>query len=129
LPVTMGPATPAAILGATCIAYDATGMSYSINPVANAVGYQWEVPSGWTYTTSADQRTITITTTNNTAGVIRIKALGCNQNANSGFKELPVSVGPPQPGEIAGAGCIITPGGQETYSITPVVNAAGYTWT
>jgi len=129
LAVTVGPATPGAISGAACVSYGTTGMNYSIGPVANAVGYQWEVPAGWSYTASADQRAITITSTNNTAGVIRVKALGCSTAANSSFRELPLSIGPPQPGTITGLACIATPGGHETYSVQPVANATGYAWT
>jgi hypothetical protein len=129
LPVTMGPATPAAISGAVCVSYGTTGMNYSISPVANAMGYLWEVPAGWSYTASSDQRTITVTATNNTAGTIRVRALGCSPGANSSFRDLQVSVGPPQPDVISGASCIVTPGGHETYTVTPVTNATGYTWT
>ena len=128
LPVRIGPAPPAAVLGPACVAYDATGMRYSINPVADAIGYQWDVPVGWSYAASPDQQSITITATNNVAGTIRVKALGCNESANSGFRNLQVSVGPPQPGAINGLRCIATPGSVVTYSVAPVANAVGYTW-
>jgi hypothetical protein len=128
LPVRIGPATPAAIFGPVCIAYGTIAMSYRINAVADAIGYQWEVPAGWSYVTSPDQHSITITATNSTAGTIRVKALGCNESANSDFRNLQVSVGPPQPGTINGLRCIVTAGSPVTYSVSPVVNAVGYTW-
>jgi hypothetical protein len=127
LTVTMGPTAPGAPAGPVCVAHDAVGMIYSVSTVANAVGYQWEAPPGWSYSTSEDQRSITITATNNIAGSIRVRALGCNANANSEFSSLPIAVGPAQPGIITGPSCL-TPGQSGMYSVVPVANATGYEW-
>ncbi|MBT1689817.1 T9SS type A sorting domain-containing protein [Dawidia soli] len=128
LAVRMGPATPAAISGPVCIAYGATGMLYSIDTIADAIGYQWEVPAGWSYAAGPDQHSITITATDNTAGTIRVKALGCDESANSNYRSLQVSIGPPPPSTINGLRCIATAGNLVTYSVAPVVNAVGYAW-
>lgn len=128
LDVTMGPPLPGNITGLECVAYGTTGMTYNIAPVANATGYEWEVPAGWTKSVSADQLTLTTTPTNNTSGDVRVRALGCSSGANSAFKALTVNVGPPQPGTITGPICITSPGGNVVYSVTPVANANGYAW-
>ena len=128
LDVTMGPPLPGNITGLECVAYGTTGMTYSIGAVANATGYEWQVPSGWTNSISTDGLTITITGTNNTSGDVRVRALGCSSGAHSAFKALTVNVGPPQPGLITGPTCITPSGGNLVYSVTPVANANGYTW-
>jgi hypothetical protein len=128
LDVTVGPTLPGNITGPECVAYGTTGMTYSIGSVANATGYEWQVPPGWMNSISADKLTITIFATNNTSGDVRVRALGCSSAANSAFKVLTVNIGPPQPGVITGPACITSSGGNLVYSVTPVTNANGYAW-
>ncbi len=79
------PATPGVISGPTCTTAG-TAVTYSIQPVTNAIGYQWTLPTGWTGTSSSN----TITVTPNTAsGTIKVKALGC---VNSADQSLAVKI-------------------------------------
>jgi hypothetical protein len=128
LAVTMGPALPAAIAGPACVAYNSTSLTYSIDPVTNATGYQWEIPAGWIGATSSDNRSITISNMVTAGGEVRVKALGCSAGANSEFKVLNVAVGPQQPGLITGLDCVTPSGGNQVYSVAAVTNATGYTW-
>lgn len=52
--------TPLAPSGMTTVCPGANTISYSINPVPNAVGYNWYLPPGASFTTSADELSITV---------------------------------------------------------------------
>lgn len=58
------PAMPGFVTGLATQCPQETGENYSINPVSNATGYTWAVPTGWTITGGQNTTGITITTGN-----------------------------------------------------------------
>ncbi len=78
------PARPAAITGTTTQCPTATGQQYSVTPVANALAYNWTVPTGWSITSGSGTNTITVTTgTTGQNGTISVRASnGCGTSAS-----------------------------------------------
>ncbi len=58
--MTTTPATPGIITGSAVVCEGATGVSYSISPVAEATSYTWTVPSGATITAGSSTEAITV---------------------------------------------------------------------
>ena len=121
--VNQPPAQPAQITGSNTICKDSI-QTYSINAVANATGYTWVLPAGWSG--SSTSNTIQVTA-GSTSGTISVKA---NNNCGSSpIQSLAVTVNQPpgQPTQITGSNTICKDSTQ-TYSINAVANATGYIW-
>jgi uncharacterized protein (TIGR02145 family) len=52
---------PGAVTGPTMVCQGDTGMTYSVNPVTGATGYQWHVPPGVIITSGSNTSTIKVT--------------------------------------------------------------------
>jgi hypothetical protein len=117
------PQTPGAITGNTTVC-EGVSSTYSVTPVSGATFYTWQLPSGWTGTS-----------TTNTIHVIPgalsgdISVTAGNDCGSSQLSSLAVNVSPvpTQPGAISGNTAICA-GTAQTYSILPVANATSYTW-
>ena len=96
------PATPGAISGTATQCPSLTGQVYSISPVANAISYNWTVPTGWSITSGAGTTSITVNTgTSGQNGNITVQAVnGCTPNA---ARSLTVTVTPSVGGTISGS--------------------------
>jgi hypothetical protein len=101
--------------------------SYSVTPVSG-ITYTWSLPSGWTLNSGQGTGSI-LTTVGNTAGTITV--IPSNACGNGPSRTLAVNplLLPFNPGSITGnaAPCQRSPG--NVYSVNPVSNATGYTWT
>ena len=120
------PAQPGSISGPTSVC-SGTAYVYSIAAVPGANSYTWTLPSGWTGSSTTTSITATPTGAA-TSGSITVTA---NNNACSSIPQsLPVTVSitPAQPGAINGPATVCS-GTTNTYSVTPVAGATGYTWT
>ena len=85
------PATPGVIAGPASVC-PGTPSTYSIGAVANATGYTWNVPSGWTITSGQNSTTITVTSgASGQNGTITVTA--SNECGISAAAILPVTVG------------------------------------
>lgn len=56
------PGAPGSITGPSPVCPNATGILYSVAPVANATSYTWSLPAGWSITSGAGTNAITVTT-------------------------------------------------------------------
>ena len=79
------PSTPGTISGSATQCSGASGQVYSISPVAEAVSYNWTVPTGWTITSGANTTAITVTS-GTLSGNISVTASNvCGTSAPSTF--------------------------------------------
>ena len=118
------PTQPGIISGNPTICQGSTN-TYSISPVSGATSYTWNLPSGWSGSSTSTSIT---TTAGGSGGIISVSANnGCGSSTP---RTLFVSVSPvpPQPGIISGDPTICQ-GSLNTYSISPVSGASSYTWT
>ena len=121
------PAAPATIrASASSFCQHTAGLVFSINPIAGADTYTWEVPKGWAITTGKNTTSITVTA-GTEAG--KIKVYASNSCGKGGSKAIPVApqqlpaapeitIGPKDP-------CI---GSSTAYSVAPLPNVDNYIW-
>ena len=124
--VTTVPAQPGAITGNTKVC-GGTAQLYSIAAVTGATSYTWTLPSGWSGTSTTTSINATAATATGT-GVISVTAN--NSCGSSTARTLADTVGntPARPGTISGNPALCS-GASQVYTITPVPEAASYTWT
>ena len=119
------PAQPGTIYGSAAVCNSSTH-TYSISAVSGASDYTWNLPSGWTGSSTSTSITATAGSAGGTISVTANDTCG-----SSPVKTLAVTVDqalPAQPGSISGSPnvCNYSSG---TYSINPVPGASNYTWT
>lgn len=127
---TQVPARPGQVTGDEEQCVSATGVIYSISPVASTTSYRWEVPSGVEITDG--QGTISITVTIGpsapSTGTIRVYAVNACGEGLPRSKNLTVTQPPAPAGPITGSSAF-TPGATGVpYSVDPVANATSYSW-
>jgi hypothetical protein len=97
LPVTIStaiPATPGAITGPLSICPVASGLVYSVTPIAGATNYNWTLPTGWSITAGAGTNSITATAGSSaTTGTRTISVTASNACGTSAASNLNVTVG------------------------------------
>jgi subtilisin-like proprotein convertase family protein len=119
------PAQPGTITGTGTVCSGST-QTYSITAVTGATGYTWTVPTGATI--NSGQGTTSISVTWGTAGG-NLSVIASNSCGNSPARTRAITVNnpPAQPGTITGTASVCS-GSTQTYSITAVTGATGYTW-
>jgi hypothetical protein len=94
--------------------------------VPGASSYNWTLPTGWTGSSTTNSITAT---GGSTAGNITVTATNsCGTSVSRTFAVTSTAGSPTQPATISG-GTLVCPGGNATYSVTPVTGATSYTWT
>ncbi|NEM96474.1 ice-binding family protein [Pontibacter burrus] len=127
-PVLKVPDTPGAISGPASVCSTVASTTYTIAKVNNASSYTWAVPAGWTILSGQGTTTITVKPTAQ-AGEITVKALNdCGESTAQKLIVTPVENPPLTPGTIKGADAVCVSSAGNEYSIDPVPNAKGYTW-
>ncbi len=120
------PAKPGAITGEplSCISKELT---YSIAPVANATGYTWAVPQGWSIISGQGTTAIKVKVGSATGEVTVAATNGCGTSAASSLAVTTTSENPTGITAIAGnnAACANS---TATYSVEKSPNAKTYTW-
>jgi hypothetical protein len=113
------PAIPGTITGSAAQCINQSGLSYSVAAVANATTYNWILPSGWTITSGAGTRTITVQTSGTaTSGNISVTSENSCGISNPQVLAVNVVTGvPAAPGVITGT-TAICPTKTLNYSIT-----------
>lgn len=119
------PATPGPITGAdtTC----GGNQTYTISAVAGADSYSWSVSGGGTTVSGANSTSYTVNWT--TAGTYTVSVTASNACGSSSAATYQVTVSsgvPATPGPITGSTSVCA--GSESYSISAVSGATGYTW-
>ncbi|GHA65529.1 hypothetical protein GCM10007389_18010 [Pontibacter akesuensis] len=126
-PVTTVTLTPGPITGDLNSCVNAMGLVYSVQPVAQAIGYVWQVPAGWVITAGEGTNSITVNASSN-GGELSVTAINdCGVSGKSAIAIVPATAKPAVPGAIAGSsfGCVK---GTGTYSISAVTGATSYVW-
>lgn len=118
------PSQPGTISGSNSVCENSS-QTYSVNPVAGATNYIWNLPSGWTGNSTSNF--ITVTTGNN-GGLISVYAINdCGSSATRTFN-VNVTPIPSKPENISGNSLSVCQGSSQTYTIAPVSGATSYTW-
>jgi len=123
--VTGAPSAPGTLAGSNSVCSGSTA-SYSIETVAGATEYIWEVPSGATIVSGQGTTNVTITF-GNSSGNISVKAKNdCFESTNT-TKYITVKTAPAIPTAINGPAEVCS-GSSQVYSISAVSGASSYTW-
>jgi hypothetical protein len=117
------PAQPGSISGNIAVCPGSIN-TYSITAVPDATSYSWTLPGGWSGSSTSNSIS---TNANSTGG--NLSVIANNVCGSSSAQSLPITIVavPAQPGAISGNISVCT-GSENTYSITPVPGATGYTW-
>ncbi|MEI6568472.1 MAG: YDG domain-containing protein, partial [Verrucomicrobiota bacterium] len=123
------PATPGAVSGKIMLCAASQGVGYSIQPVANATGYVWKVPTGATIASGAGTPVVTVNYGSTAlSGVITVYAT--NSCGSSSPSSLIVSTSPlvVAAGAINGPSSVCQGATGLRFSVPPITNATNYSW-
>ena len=133
LNVTVNPLPGAAgtITGTSAVCGGATGIAYSVAPVANAITYVWILPAGATVSSGSGTNSITVDfAANASSGDIIVYGNNlCGNGSSSPAFPVTVTPLPGNPGTITGQTEICQGTSGVVYSIVPIVGATSYNWT
>ncbi len=122
--VESAPATPGTISGnATVCAGSAN--TYSVTAVPGATSYTWTLPGGWSGSSTTNS---IATTAGASGGTISVTASNTCGTSSPQSLQVTVESAPATPGTISGNATICA-SSANTYSVTAVPGATGYTWT
>lgn len=126
-PVTAVPAAVGPITGASVTCSLEKGLVYSVEPVATALNYNWQLPSGWVITAGQGTHQITVNASSSGGDVSVVAVNDCGTGASSMLTVQSTQDAPATPGPVTGAqfGCVNSTG---TYSIAAVSSATSYVW-
>lgn len=121
------PAQPGTISGNSYPECNATGITYTIDPVPGASSYNWLVPAEATIVSG--QGTISLTVDfGTTSGNIGVRAESACGNSNYRYKPIIIAT-PSAPGSISGNTYVECNATGLSYSVSPVNGATSYHWT
>jgi len=122
--VNSAPTSPSSISGASTACSGLT-QTYSVTSVPSATSYSWNLPSGWSGTSSTNSINVTLGTS---SGSISVQAV--NSCGTSSSTSIPVTIqtAPVSPNIILGNNSVCS-GTTETYSVTIDPTATSYVWT
>lgn len=125
------PAAAGSITGVSSVCGGATGVIYSVAPVANTVVYVWSFPPGANIVSGFNTNTVTVNfSANATSGNVTVYGNNpCGSGALS--PPFPVTVTPAvaAAGEIVGPASVCQGSTGVMYSVAAIANATSYTWT
>lgn len=119
------PATPGIISGSDTLC-PGVQQTYNVQPSNDATSYVWELPNGWSGTSSINS---IIATAGSSGGVIMVYANNlCGNSLSPASLLVSTSGTTAQPGPISGL-VNVCAGDTITYSVSAVSGANGYVWT
>ena len=124
------PAAAGTISGPSAICQGQTNVVFTVSPITNATGYNWQLPAGATITAGSNTQSITVSFSSS-ASSGNIIVNGTNTCGGGTISSLPITLSNSAPGT---AGTITGPAtacqGElgVSFSVGAVTNAAGYTW-
>lgn len=130
-PVTVDPFPGAAgpINGPESVCAGAQGISYSVDPIANATSYNWTLPPGAIIAGGAGTNNITVDFSESAAsGNITVWGTNSCGNGASSSKYIWIDPLPGAAGQITGNTMICKPQTGVTYSVNAIPYATGYSW-
>jgi len=124
------PAAAGIVSGLSSVCQGQNNVIYSVNPIANAVNYEWEYPSGAIITSGANSNVITISySTSSVSGNIRVRGNNaCGNGAWSPNLVVTVNPLPADPGTILGSANACAGQTGVIYSVPVIGNSNGYEW-
>ncbi|MFD2246837.1 ice-binding family protein [Pontibacter ruber] len=123
------PAKPGPIRGDENVCVG-TGVTYSIDPVANATSYQWVLPEGWTMVEDNGTTITVMPGGTNTRKTLQVRAINvCGVSEPSTREVQPFLTKPAMPSPITGSGSVCSTKTSTTFSIAPQNDATSYRWT
>ncbi|MEI6885124.1 MAG: T9SS type A sorting domain-containing protein [Bacteroidota bacterium] len=125
------PGAAGAITGTSTVCAGATGVSYSVAPVTNALSYAWTLPAGATVTAGQYTNNITVAyATNAVSGPITVSGNNlCGDGSPSPGFNVTVNALPSAAGAITGTASVCAGSDGVAYSVATISGATGYAWT
>lgn len=116
--------------GGDVVCQSQNGVTYSVNSVSGATGYNWTLPQGATISSGANSATITVNygAAALSGSIIVTPTNTCGNGTTSPAYDVVVNQIPDQPGTISG-NAQVCGNSSETYNIAGVAGATSYTWT
>ncbi|MFD3002886.1 ice-binding family protein [Pontibacter toksunensis] len=128
-PVTAVPAALGAVSGTLHTCALEKGLIYSVEPVANSLNYDWQLPAGWVITAGQGTHQITVNPGSNGGEVSVIAMNDCGSSARSTITVQSTQAAPSTPSPITGEQYSCVNNANGTYSIAAVNGATSYVWT
>jgi len=130
--VTVGgvPGAAGSITGSSAVCAGAMGVAYSVNPISNASSYVWSLPAGAIIASGSGTNSITVNfSASAVSGDITVYGNSlCGNGAVSSPFPVTISQLPVAAGAITGPGTVCEGASMVSYSVAPITNATGYTW-
>lgn len=116
---------PATIAGPSNVC-SVNSATYSVHPVTGANYYVWNLPNGMTGSSSTNSITVFISHPDFVSGTISVIAHSSCGQTQARTRVITSALG--NPGVINGQSFNVCPGSILVYAISPVANAASYSW-
>lgn len=123
------PAVPVQIEGPSGACRNQTNVVFSTPLIQGASSYVWTKPTGTTGSSTTNAISLSFSNNYNTGNLCIQSANACGISQTYCRPVVRYSNAPTQPGTITGLKQGVCPNSTHTYSIAPVNNATGYTWT
>ncbi len=123
------PAQAPRIHGDTLVCHGITSLTYSVDSIANATSYSWSVPLTWTIASGQGTKSITVTSNNNSSGVIEVTPRNsCGYGTLKTLSVSRISSVPNISSVPSGNTSVCAHTGNYTYSV-PNINNTSFNWT
>jgi PKD-like domain/Putative metal-binding motif/Secretion system C-terminal sorting domain len=119
-------AAPTSISGPAGVCRSATNQVFSVAPVPGATSYQWTLPFGATGSSSTNSISLSFSSTYVTGNICVRAVNACGQSAQFCREIKYYGTKPVSPDVISGKAIGLCT--NQTYSVTPVLNATNYNW-
>ncbi|MDD4602603.1 MAG: T9SS type A sorting domain-containing protein [Bacteroidales bacterium] len=125
------PGTPGTITGMSLVCSGSSGIPYSVDSVANATTYIWNLPMGATIASGEGSRSITVdfSATASSGNITVSGNNSCGGGAPSPAFPVSVTTIPLAADTITGPDTVAAGSTGVIYSIPPVAHATSYLWT
>ncbi|WP_242922186.1 ice-binding family protein [Pontibacter liquoris] len=104
-----------------------TTLTYSVADVADATGYTWSVPTGWTIKKGQNTTTIEVEV-GSTAGDVKVVVANKCGDSEAGSLAVKGLTAPATPAAITGTAAVCASSEALTYTFANAENGAVYTW-
>jgi hypothetical protein len=129
--VTGVPGDAGPITGTAAACGGASGVAYSVAPIANTIAYVWTLPAGAAIASGEWTNAITVNfAPDASSGSITVYGNNlCGNGSTSPSFAVTVTPLPADAGAITGQASVCTGDMGVSYSVPPIANATGYLWT
>ncbi len=118
------------ITGSSVVCAGQSNVTYSITPVANAMGYTWALPPGASISSGSNTSSVTVDFSGAAvSGVIQVSATNsCGTGSTSSNFSVTVTPLPPAAGNITGSASVCQGQNAVSYYVNQVNGATSYNW-